>query len=498
MLAALLFAACGTATPRTDDATVVLLSSAPIEIDPRFVLDAQGLRVSRLLFSGLVSIDPATLDAVPELAERIEIDETGTVVTATLHEGLTFSDGSVLDAADVAATYESVLDPDVGSRFRETYRRITSIETPDARTIVFHLDGPHAPFMTDLEIPIVRAEDRDVHLTLHTAALACSGPFTLTSARERTFRLEPRVQGGRAAPAVGPLSLVVIRDENTRALRLLGGEGDLVLAGVPPLLVPSFEADPTFVVESAPGPGTAYVGFNLTRGPLGDVRVRRALGLAIDRASLARSKFGDRAELADGLVPAGHWASVPDLAAPGFDPDAARALLDEAGLVDPPGDAPRATLTLRTSTDRTRASVARAIAAMWRDVGIETEVRTTETATLLADLDRGAFDVTLMSLPEVIEPHVLHWFFATSRAGAGGPPNRFRYSSAALDAAFERGRVARVREERYAAYAEAQRILAADLPVLPLWHEDVVVVRRADARAHGAPRDGRLTWLAAP
>ena len=116
--------ACGGSPASPDDATVVLLSSEPIEIDPRFVLDAQGLRVSRLLFSGLVGIDPATLDVVPVLAERIETDPSGTVVTATLREGLTFSDGSTLDAADVRATFESILDPEVGSRFLETYRRI--------------------------------------------------------------------------------------------------------------------------------------------------------------------------------------------------------------------------------------------------------------------------------------------------------------------------------------------------------------------------------------
>lgn len=480
----------------------MLLPSEPIEIDPRFVLDAQGLRVSRLLFSGLVSIDPMTLEVVPELAERIDVSDDGTVVTAILRAGLTFSDGSVLDSADVVATFASIVDPALGSRFAETYRRITRAEATDARTVVFHLDGPHAPFLTDLEIPIVREEDRGAHLSLRDATLVGSGPFVLVSASDRTFRLEPRASAHRGAPAIGPLALVVIRDENTRALRLLGGEGDLVLAGIPPLLVPELESDPRFVVEAAPGPGTAYVALNLARGRLADPRARRALAHAIDRATLARAKFGERAELAEGFVPSFHWAFVPTLSAPSFDPARARALLDEAGLRDPDGDGPepRARVVLRTSTDRGRAAVARAIAAMWGDVGIEVEVRTTETATLLSDLDAGRFDAALMTLPEVIEPHVLHWFFASSRAGAGGPPNRFRYASEALDAAFERGRATHVRPERYAAYREAQRILSEDLPAIPLWHEAVVVVRRASTTTtvHGAPRDGRLTWLAAP
>ncbi len=488
LLAALIASGCGSDDRSTSDTLEVLLPSAPIEIDPRFVLDAQGLRVSRLIFSGLVAIDPYTLEVAPELAERIDVDPSGTRYTVILREGLTFADGSALDSSDVRATYESLRDPDLGSRFAETYARITSIETPDPRTVIFAIDGPHAPFMTDLELPIVREEDRATHL--HLDAIG-SGPYALTSASERSMLLLGRSEYFR--PVRTPrVHLLVVRDESTRALRMLSGSADVAPFAIAPLSIPSFEADPRFEVTSAPGPGTAYLAFQTESGPLGSPAVRRALGHAIDRVALMRSKFGERAELASGFIPTAHWAHV-DLPSIDFDPARARQLLDEAGYPDPEGDAPRFSLRIRTSTDRTRAAIARAIAAMWRDVGIDVEVATSEVASLLADLDAGRFEVALMTLPEVFEPHVLHWFFA-SRRGADRP-NRFRFRSATLDAALEAGRVAVAQNDRYAAYETAQRVLAAELPALPLWHEHVVVVARTGSEL-SPPSDGRLGFLA--
>ena len=301
----------GSAEHHEDDALEVLLPSAPIEVDPRFVLDAQGLRVSRLIFSGLVSIDPYSLDVLPELAERIDVDPSGTRYTATLRAGLTFADGSALDAEDVRSTFESIRDPALGSRFAETYGRIERIETPDPLTIIFVIDGPHAPFMTDLELPIVRAEDRTTHLHLEAVG---SGPYALIAATERAMTLDGRSDYWR--PVSHPrLRLLVVRDESTRALRMLSGSADVAPFAIAPLLVPSFEEDARFEVVSAPGPGTAYLAFQTEAGPISSVLVRRALGHAIDRIALMRSKFGERAELACGFIPTAHWAHV-DLPSP--------------------------------------------------------------------------------------------------------------------------------------------------------------------------------------
>jgi peptide/nickel transport system substrate-binding protein len=487
--------ACGGDAVR-DDALRVVIPREPEELDPRFVGDPYGLRLTRLLFASLVRIDSRTLEVVPDLAERIE-NETPTRYRVTLRDGLRFSDGSALDADDVIATYESVVDPRLASRYASTYARVTKIERLDARTVLFEIDAPHATFITDLELPILRAEDRSRHVGADD--LVGAGPYVLSSYSSRGFALAPNPHWHRGAPRYPHVRMTVVHDDNTRALRMLAGEADLALSAIPPMLVPLFE-DERFEIESAPGIGTLYVGFELETPILNDVRVREAIAHAIDREALVRAKLGGRGLLAKSWIPPGHWAYDPETPSYDHSPARARQLLDEAGVIDPDGagPAPRASFVLRTSSERFRVSVARAIAAMLGEVGLEIEVRPSDDASLRADLGRGRFELCILQVPEVFEPHVLSWFFSSDRIPGGGNEgaNRWRFRNARADAAMERGRANLEREVRVEAYRDVQRILAEELPVLPLWHEDVVAIVGPRARGFDVPRDGRFSTLA--
>ncbi len=479
------------------DALVVMLPRDAEQLDPRFVGDPYGLRVSRLLFGSLVTIDPRTLEVTPDLAESV-IPLSATEFEVKLRDGLRFSDGSVLDADDVVATFRGVVDPALRSRYAHTYRRIAEMRVLNARRIVFVLREPHATFLTDLELPIVRSEDAFRRIaTPEDPFPVGAGPYRLVKRKPGLLELRANPHWHRGTPNYPALRLVVIRDDNTRALRMLAGQGDLAIASIPPLLLPMFEDDPRFETRSAPGISTMYLGFHTASPKLKDARVRRAIAHAIDRELLVRAKYHGLARITDTWIPHEHWAQVDSLTPHAFDPQRARALLDEAGFVDPAGPAPRMSLVIRTTSERFRQSVARAIAAMLRDVGIEVDVRPSEAATLIADLNRGRFEITLLQVPEVIEPNVLSWFFDSSRIP--GPQNeganRWRYANDELDALFELGRTRVGLEQRRAIYERAQRLLARDLPVLPLWQPDTVaVVRRGSL--FDVPRDGRFGTLA--
>ncbi len=466
------------------------------EIDPRFVSDPYGHKLSRLLFASLVTIDPQTLEVIPDLAERVDVTAPNEY-RATLRPGLSFSDGSALDADDVVATFHSIVDPRLATRYAATYRRIAKVFAADARTVVFQLDGPHATFLTDLELPILRAEDAGHRIgMLGGPEPIGAGPYRLLRRETGRVVLEKNPRWYAGVPIFPEVTMLVVRDDNIRTLRLLAGAGDLALSAVPTQLLPLF-APAGLDVTSARGISTTYIGINTKAGPLADARVRQAIAYAIDRPALIRAKLGGRAQLARTPIPPGHWAFDPNTPLYAFDPEKASALLEAAGLhADAAGV--RLHVSLRCGSERFRLSVARAIAAMLHDVGIEAELRPSETATLIAQLDRGQFELTMLQLPELIEPHVLTWFFGTDHIPAPGREgaNRWRFSDAALDAALERGRQTVVRSERIAAYRDAQLILAQQLPIIPLWHEDVIAVRSARAKAFVVPRDGRFSTLA--
>jgi peptide/nickel transport system substrate-binding protein len=488
----------GGTEPATDqDAFVVLVDRDVEQLDPRFVSDPNGLRVSRLIFASLVTIDPHTLEPVMDLAESVTL-ESPTLYVARLRPGLRFSDGSALDSADVVATYESVVDPALQARHGHAYRRVVRVVARDALTVAFELDAPHATFLTDLELPILRAEDRARRVgDRGSAAPVGAGPYQLLEAApgHLTLSANARWYGGEVTRS--RVRFVTVRDDNTRALRLRAGAASLAQGVVPPILLPLLEQEPDYEVRRAPGIGTAYLGFHTDRAPLDDVRVRRALAHATDREALIRAELEGYAQAADSFIPAQHWASVDGLPGYAYDPQRARELLREAGFPDGVDGAPRLRLSLRTGADRSRVSIGRAIAAMWREVGVELEVRPSETATLIADLDRGRFEVCMLQLPEVIEPHVLSWFFGSAHIPRDGHPgaNRWRFRSTELDAALERGRVRSGRAERQAAYRDAARVLTSELPAFPLWHEDVVAVVRRGV-PYSVPRDGRFGGLA--
>ncbi len=499
MLAVLLVigAGCSSKAEHDPEALVVLLPRDAEQLDPRFVADPYGLRVSRLLFASLVTIDPRTLEVVPDLAESV-VALSPTEYEVRLKGGLRFSDGSPLDAEDVAATFRGIVDPELKSRYAHTYRRIQDIEILDPQTLRFVLREPHATFFTDLELPIVRRQDAHRRIATEEDPFPVgAGPYRLVKRVPGLLELRANPHWYRGAPRVPSLRLVVIRDDNTRALRMLAGQGDLAIGSIPPLLLPMFEDDPRFETRKAPGVSTMYLGFHTESPKLKNVRVRQAIGAAIDRQLLIDAKYDGLARITDSWIPLGHWAHLDSLAAQPFDPEEARALLDEAGFVDPPGPEPRMRLVLRTTSDRFRQSVARAIAGMLRDVGIEVDVRPSEAATLISDLNKGRFELTLLQVPEVLEPHVLSWFFDSSRIP--GPDNeganRWRYRNQELDTLFELGRTRVDRDERRAAYERVQRILARDVPVLPLWQPDTVAVMRRGTE-FDVPRDGRFGTLA--
>jgi peptide/nickel transport system substrate-binding protein len=477
------------------DAVVVIMPREPEQLDPRFVGDAYGLKLTRLLHASLVRVDAFTLEPTPDLAESVTI-ETPTRYRAHLRAGLSFSDGSALDSADVVATFQGLVDPKVKSRFMSTFARVVSVKADGPRDVLFELDAPHATFITDLEMPILRAEDALVPASPGRLPLG-AGAYLL-KARETGMLWLAANPHYHAGPVEHPhLKLLVIHDDNTRALRMLAGAGDLALNTIPQLLLPLFKP-PEFRIQSEPGVGTTYVGINLEHHALRDPRVRRALAHAIDRERLIAYKLFGRAQLATSWIAASHWAYAEDTPRYDFDPARARALLDEAGLA-PRADGFRLALTLRTSSDRGVISIARALSSMLRDVGIDLDVRPSEGATLLADLARGRFELAFLQSPDVVEPHVLSWFFASDRIPEKGKregANRWRLRDPELDAALEQGRANTERSTRIAAYQRVQHLLARDLPVIPLWHDDVIAVTSARLSGFRVPRDARFGTLA--
>jgi peptide/nickel transport system substrate-binding protein len=143
--------------------------------------------------------------------------------------------------------------------------------------------------------------------------------------------------------------------------------------------------------------------------------------------------------------------------------------------------------------------VARIIAQQLEAVGIGIELRSFEFATFFADVKAGNYQLASMQTSEIIDPDMYFFYFHRSRIPTPETPdegNRWRYRSARADALIEAGRFALDRARRREIYGELQRLLAEDLPILPLWHEDNVVVSHRDVSGYRILPNARLVPLA--
>ena len=494
-----LSAACERRRPPRD--TVVLLISDSIRsVDPRFALTAGDMKLSRLIAPGLLALD--TPDMVPrlELAERIDrIDDVTWQVV--LRPGLRFSDGTPLTAADVAWTYTSTFAKGSDSPFgKNLAERFKAVEAVDERTVRFRLVAPLATLMTDLDFGILsgRGADRAGHIP--GGRVVGAGPFRLVSVGSRRLVLEanPHYHGG--PPPSRRVDVRVVTDAAARILMLVGGSADLLQNAVRLDLVDDVVKYPHLRVESAPSVILTYLLMNNRDPVLADVRVRRAIALAIDRPAIIAHKLKGRAVPATGLIAPGSWAYEPDV--PRWDHDLARAarLLDEAGLVDPdgPGPAPRLRLTFKTSTDQLRVAMARVLTAQLARVGIAVDVRSFETATFDADIKTGTYQLAIRQTNEIGEPDYYFTYFNSSRIPSPtlrDGTNRWWYRNARVDELTERGRRELDRGRRYAIYSEVQKIVAGDVPVVALWHEHNIVVRNRQVEGYRITPNAKLSGL---
>jgi peptide/nickel transport system substrate-binding protein len=457
-----------------EDTLVVMIESDVGTLDPRFAASSYEIKISRLVFSGLMTADTPDLAVRPLLAESVtRLDDEGRDWRVVLVRGATFDDGTPVTARDVVYTFGSVLDPATGSRYRTTYSYIESVEAEDPLTVRFRLAVTNASFLPDLALPILPAHVlEESGGRFPEGGIVGSGPFRLLGTGRGRIELERRSDGRRVV-------FLLVGDDNARVLRMQGGGADLSQNNVPIHLLGLFEGRDDVRVKTTPGASFTYLGLNTESGPLADRRVRAALLHAIDREAVVRYKLGGLGVVATGMLPPMHWAYSGEVETYPYDPAEAGRLLDEAGYPDPAGPEPRFVLVFKTGSNRFRLAVARVIASYWEKVGIEVDLRPLEFSTLRSHLDSGSFQVTCLQMPMVVEPNLARWFFHSSYVPSPGVPggaNRWRYRSAEADALIDEGLRALEPEERAAIYARLQAVLARDLPVLPLWHEHSLAV----------------------
>ena len=472
---------------------VIGLKSSPTNLDPRVGNDNASGRMYDLCCSGLIKVTPE-MDYAPDIASSWETPDDRTIIFH-LNPNAKFQNGKPVTAQDVKWTYDSLMADSFTSSKKSGYSAVQSIETPDAATVVFKLKEPNGGLFDNLTLGIIPTNS-DPN-AMKTAPIG-AGPYKVVSFRtDENVELEAFEQYHGGAPKIKNLTVRIIPDATTLVLEMRRGTVDLQINQIPFENVKEFENSDKHQVIKKPGSVWQYLAFNLKDPVLAKVEVRRALAHAIDRQRIVTDLLGGHGVPTDTMFGEGHWARATNLPTYPFDKAKAMQLLDQAGYKDPDGSGPRPRfeLSFKTSTDTEANLRAQMIQQMLQEVGVKVNIQQSEFGTFLDDVSKGNFQMYSLSRNGIADPDFYYVIFHSKNIPPEGQ-NRGFYSNPRVDDLIGQGRSTFDRTKRKQIYDQIQRIVQEDLPYISLYHQVNVAIMEKDLQGYTMYPAG--FWLGIP
>ena len=507
---ATLFASCGGQTAAGSDRPVRILSGEPTTLDPAAQGDSGSAAITAQLFESLTTFD-AELQIRPALAESWRFDDGGRRVTFHLRPGLAFSDGSPLEPSDVVRSWLRLIDPARPSPLASLVLDVAGAEaylrgrSSDPATVAMRADDA----TDDLVIDLVRPATDFVNIVAgpsfgvvppgvgsDDAALrpgsgfVASGGYVLSGSTSSALTLTANPRYWAGAPAISTVELIGDLGGRSTVDAFENDEIDYTGLG-------SFDAS-WIAYDATLGPqlrnveslSLQFYGFDATKPPFDDVRVRRAVGAAVDwRRMAALSGTDETVQVANSMVPPGIPGRSDEDFLPRHDPAEARRLLAEAGY---PGGAGFPDTVLMTGGAGFDEAI---IDEVGRELGITLRSET---------MGNGYFE-RLSSDPPAM--WALGWVadypgrndFLGVLLGTGASNNYGGWSSAPFDVAIAEAVSATDPAVASAAYDRAEAIVRDDVPVVPLvygpgWSLSRTGLLGADQNGLGIIRMAGLAW----
>jgi ABC-type transport system substrate-binding protein len=468
----------GVPLTRAADAPLRYLGGPAKSLDPAFISDASDVQLMLQLYAGLSRLDENG-EAYPSLARDWDISDDGRTYTFHLRDGLTFSDGSPLRAADVRRSWLRLLDPathasapDVLSIITGARERLAGgpadgvgVSAPDDSTLVVQLRQPAGYFPSIVATPatfvVPPAADASADWQSATAFVG-SGPYRLDGrdGDDLVLRANDRYVAG--PPPIAEVRWVAkVDDDPVTAF----SKELLDLAPVSSADAGWLAYDPQLGrrLHQSAALSVQYLGFDTTRPPFDDARVRRAFSLALDRPRLVQLSLGTAALPAGSIVPPALQPEGSALRQPPPPADVAEAqrLLAEAGYAD---RSKLGTITVNASALDVEPAV-----ASWRSqLGVVVNVETMSFEDYLPALEQHPPQVfTINWIADYPSPHALYSLLLASDAAS----NYGHWADARFDELLDAAGAAESEAAQATAYAAVEERADDQAPLIP-WSYD--------------------------
>ncbi|MDR7481153.1 MAG: ABC transporter substrate-binding protein [Armatimonadota bacterium] len=470
----------------------------PDGYDPHRVTAINAAYVISLIYDTLLHLDYDLKTITPGLARSWDVSRDGLTYTFELRNDVRFHSGRRFTSADVKYTFERLLEPRTASPHRFRLGAVERIETPSETTVVLRLREPQTDLLLQLTIPFLGIIDREAVERFGdrygSAGAGGTGPFVFVEwvpndrtvlRRNDAYRWGPQYYRNRGPAHVDEVVYRTIPETQTLIFELERGNVHSGFGVRPPDIDVLRRNRDVQILEAKPYQHIQYLSFKITRPNLGDVRVRKAISAAINKAELVKDVQRGQGAVAHGIVQPStldYWAGQEQVF-PRYDPGQARALLEEAGWRPGPDgirtrDGQRLQLQF-FGISASQEELATLLQAHLKAVGIDMQIRLVTLSAYFPGLRNQDYDVWSLDYPYASILEMLNLYFWSGNIPS---PNRVMWDDRRTDGLLLVARRARTDEQRVRAVHDLQKVVAENHLWVPLWHRVLLVPTRVEVR----------------
>ena len=480
-IAGLLLSACaptttgtGSPTPGGSAASKVLRMARNAEPFSPFVPwqidDNPALFISVNVYDTLLRTTKDGLGVEAGLATKWEPSSDGLNWTFTLANNLKFSDGSAMKASDVKASLD-VARAGEKSAWKDVYKAIKEITAPDDKTVKITLSQPYAPLLSVLAmfssgvLPADMAKATDTKDYDNALAWKTKGTGAYYSEgwkKGDPIVLKRNPNYWKGTPAVDEVRIEYIPDDNTRVLKLQGGETD-VIDFVPFSQITALNGNGGVKAQTFTIQQTAFIMLNNSKPPLNDIKVRQALNYATDKEAIIKSVYFGQASVMNAPIPKGTYYDKTLTGYP-YDLEKAKKLMAESS------GAAGFKMDMQVRSGNTNfANTAVILKEAWAKLGVTVDIQTLDTAVVRTNYREGNYMTTPtawtndMNDPTEIVNYAM-------RGGASPFSYWTRYNNAELNDKITKADLEQDAKKREALYSEIQKIYMDAAPLVFIAH----------------------------
>lgn len=454
---------------------VVRLSDAT-GLDPQFITDIPSANVVHgKVYETLVAFDK-DMKIIPKLAKEWEAVDDLTW-EFTLNEGINFHDGTPFNAEAVKVTIDRILDPATGSPQKDKLGMISEVVVKDDTHVTLKLSKPYAPLLSILAsnegsiISPKSIKETPDQLATHPVG---TGPFifdTWKSGQEIKLIRNEEYWGEKVK--IDSVQFKIVPEDATRLAMIESGEAH-ISDQVPVTEIDRIENSDSMKLFRTEGLAVEYVGFNTTKAPFDNVKVRQAVSYAIERESIIEGVYNNVGTLANVAMSPKVFGYSKDVKAYPYDVNKAKALLKEAGFDK------GMKIKLLTNDRKERINVAEVIQSQLKGIGVEVEIQVMEYGSYIQEVDSGDHQMFIGGWGNATGDGDYNQYNLFHSSSIGSPGNHFYYQNPVTDKLIEQGRVEIDPAKREEIYKEAMQIEIDDAVYVPIRNYEHLAVYNPD------------------